>query len=107
MGFFIILVNHVLACVWYKIGEENVPGYGSWLEHNDMLDKSTAYQYFTALHFSLTQFTPASMDVHPRNLSERMFSVVVLIFALCIFSSFVSSITAAMTYLRNLTAQQD
>lgn len=39
------------------------------------------------------------------NLPERAFSVIVLLFALIVFSSFVSSITAAMTNLRQLSSQ--
>jgi len=56
----------------------------------------------TSLHWSLTQFTPASMDVSARNVIERIFSVFVLFFALVAFSSVVGSVSASMTALRNL-----
>merc|ERR1712226_726350 len=46
------------------------------------------------------------MFVGPANLYERAFNVVGLVFAMCVFSSFVSSITSAMTRLRTLTANQ-
>jgi len=52
----------------------------------------------------MTQFTPASMEVVPCNEHERAFAVSVLMFAMIVFSSFVSSITASMTQLRNMTA---
>eukprot|EP00438_Fugacium_kawagutii_P026712 Skav219970 [mRNA] locus=scaffold2879:389420:443892:+ [translate_table: standard] len=64
--------------------------------------QSIEYRYATALHWSLTQFTPATVDVHPQNLVERTFAILVLIFGLVLFSSFVSSITASMTQLRNM-----
>ncbi|CAK9002927.1 unnamed protein product [Durusdinium trenchii] len=42
------------------------------------------------------------VDVHPQNMVERTFAILVLIFGLVLFSSFVSSITASMTQLRNM-----
>jgi len=83
---FILLLNHVVACAWYHIG----------------LD----YKYTTSLHWSLTQFTPASMDVSARNVPERVFSIVVLFFAMVVFSSVVASITSSMTSLRNIAGQR-
>mmetsp|Transcript_134855 Transcript_134855/g.349460 ORF Transcript_134855/g.349460 Transcript_134855/m.349460 type:complete len:414 (+) Transcript_134855:359-1600(+) len=44
------------------------------------------------------------MEVQPCNVHERAFAVTVLMFAMTVFSSFVSSITASMTQLRNMTA---
>jgi len=57
------------------------------------------------MHWSLTQFTPACTEVHPGTLVERTFAVFTLLFALVVFSSFVSSITSAMTSLRELSSQ--
>merc|ERR1719433_388980 len=57
------------------------------------------------MHWSLTQFTPACTEVHPITLGERIFAVLTLLFALIVFSSFVSSITSAMTSLRELSSQ--
>eukprot|EP00747_Dinoflagellata_sp_TGD_P101083 gnl/TRDRNA2_/TRDRNA2_168235_c4_seq4.p1 gnl/TRDRNA2_/TRDRNA2_168235_c4~~gnl/TRDRNA2_/TRDRNA2_168235_c4_seq4.p1 ORF type:complete len:376 (+),score=31.41 gnl/TRDRNA2_/TRDRNA2_168235_c4_seq4:45-1172(+) len=63
-------------------------------------------RYTTSLHWSLTQFTPAAMEIHPHNYRERMYTIVVLLFSLVMFSSFISSITQAMTNLRNLNAER-
>merc|ERR1719419_1059299 len=59
----------------------------------------------TSLHWSLTQFTPAGMEVHAVNLQERTYSVFVLLFAMVTFSSFVSSITSGMMYLKKLKTE--
>lgn len=42
------------------------------------------------------------MRVEPQNIVERCFAILVLIFALIVFSSFVSSITGLMTQLRGM-----
>jgi len=59
----------------------------------------------TSLHWSLTQFTPAAMEVFPCSIHERTFAVIVIVFALVTFSSFVSTITNAMNYLRTMNSE--
>merc|ERR1719398_644230 len=46
------------------------------------------------------------MEVFPMNTTERMFSVVVLLFAMLSFSSFLSVLTASITELRNLHSDE-
>jgi len=102
---FIVLVNHVIACGWYWVGTHgSEAGLPSWVLAADLTDRSVSYNYTTSVHWSLTQFTPASMEVVPKNTFERTYTVCILLFAMCTFSSFVSSITNAMTRLRNLNS---
>lgn len=103
----IAMINHYIACGWYLIGREAKDnGSGNWLDDSDMSVHTHVYYYLTSLHWSLTQFTPASMEVRPNNLAERAYSILVLMFALLVFSSFVASITNAMTQLRRLSDEQ-
>jgi len=46
------------------------------------------------------------MEVTPRNLVERIYAIAIILLALVMFSSFVSSITSAMTHLRALREEQ-
>mmetsp|Transcript_25309 Transcript_25309/g.58787 ORF Transcript_25309/g.58787 Transcript_25309/m.58787 type:complete len:843 (-) Transcript_25309:225-2753(-) len=99
----LIILNHYVACAWYALGHNNWFDFTiTWIKDHETDDDSRMYWYTTSLHWSLTQFTPASMEVHATNASERVFSVLVLLFALVAFSSFLSSITASMAYLRQL-----
>eukprot|EP00746_Dinoflagellata_sp_MGD_P001136 gnl/MRDRNA2_/MRDRNA2_102110_c0_seq1.p1 gnl/MRDRNA2_/MRDRNA2_102110_c0~~gnl/MRDRNA2_/MRDRNA2_102110_c0_seq1.p1 ORF type:complete len:838 (-),score=130.33 gnl/MRDRNA2_/MRDRNA2_102110_c0_seq1:534-2873(-) len=103
----LVISCHFIACVWWGLGRSNPER--SWIQHNEFEDEGLAYKYWSSMHWTLTQFTPASMEIHPRNASERAFAVSVLLFAMVFFSSFISSITAAMTQLRKLnhsSAQQ-
>lgn len=101
--FFIILLNHVIACLWYLIGKESLAGQiVNWIEVGGYEEETATYKYFTSLHWALTQFTPASMDVSAKNVYERMFSIAVLFFAMVAFSSIVGGVTASMTQLQNL-----
>jgi len=109
----IMWLNHVISCMWYSIGRyawsdtraswldleayQNGPSYG---------DSGMQYQYFTSLHWSLTQMTPGSMQVNPQNSAERAFNVVCLTFGLLFFSSVVSSISGRlMQYTIRKTGQ--
>jgi len=102
---FILVTNHLIACAWFAIG--NATQHVSWVESSGLVGADLGYQYFTSLHWSLTQFTPASMEVVPENVLERGFTVAVLIFAMVMFSSFVSAITMGMTRLQNLNSEQN
>jgi len=101
---FIMLINHFIACAWYGLGTWEAGG-ATWIHAAKLPGRDIGYRYATALHWSLTQFTPASMEVTPTNTMERFFAVCVLVFAMVMFSSFISSITAAMTHLRNLNSE--
>merc|ERR1719469_955566 len=104
---FVLVLNHVIACGWYLIGRATMSGgLQNWVDDGGVTGEPTPYLYMTSLHWSLTQFTPASMDISARNLWERLFSVLVLLFAMLVFSSIVASITAAMTALRNLQGNE-
>lgn len=103
---FIMFVNHILACGFYWMGTLGSEGGDTWIIQNHLDGEPFAYQYTTALHWSLTQFTPASMEVVPRNVLERTYTVCTVLFALVTFSSFVSSLTSAMTELRNLNSEK-
>ena len=105
MGF-ILITNHLIACGWFSIGlAMKEAGEASWVADHDMINKDISWQYTTSLHWTLTQFTPASMEVFPANVAERTMAVVVLIFSLVAFSSFLASISASMTALRNMNQE--
>eukprot|EP00443_Scrippsiella_acuminata_P071237 CAMPEP_0115397562 /NCGR_PEP_ID=MMETSP0271-20121206/13869_1 /TAXON_ID=71861 /ORGANISM="Scrippsiella trochoidea, Strain CCMP3099" /LENGTH=406 /DNA_ID=CAMNT_0002821315 /DNA_START=16 /DNA_END=1233 /DNA_ORIENTATION=+ len=107
----IVFVNHFVGCGFYGLhylAEEEPDGSlgWSWVKKNFEPEEGTVYRYWTSLHWSLTQFTPASMEVNPVNGLERFYVVCVLLFALVTFSSFVSSITTAMTHLRTYNSRK-
>mmetsp|Transcript_59335 Transcript_59335/g.154232 ORF Transcript_59335/g.154232 Transcript_59335/m.154232 type:complete len:907 (+) Transcript_59335:87-2807(+) len=100
----VVCINHFIACGWYGVGtlEEEE----SWIRVHFKPSDTFAYMYSTSLHWSFTQFTPASMEVVPTNSRERVYNVCVVIAAMLVFSSFVSAITEAMTYLRKINGKK-
>lgn len=103
--FSLLVLNHLIACAWFAIGKKSKEqGGANWLDvfRGSQREFSTYYLYLTSMHWSLTQFTPASMKVSATNPNERLFSIIILFFAMIVFSSFVGSITNSITKIRAL-----
>merc|ERR1712227_273780 len=98
----LLVVNHAICTTWYAISKLH---HENWVRRYGFEDSTIRMKYAVALHWSLTQFTPASMDVQPVSLEERMFTILVVTFGLVYFSSFISSITASMQQLRLMTEE--
>lgn len=94
----LMLINHIIACIWYWIGKSSENG---WTKRKDLELASGIYRYLTAVHWSLTQFQ-ATMEIHPSNVAERTYGIVVVLVALILFSSFLSSITNMMRQLQTI-----
>ncbi|CAE8640195.1 unnamed protein product [Polarella glacialis] len=108
MLFLFMLANHMIACLWYWVAAVNEDTQEmSWLKAHDIDTKSWVYQYWTSYHWSITQFTPASMNVQPQNLDERLLAVFIVIFGLIGFSYIVGSITGLLGQLRNISNDGD
>merc|ERR1711990_938923 len=93
----LFLIGHFFACVWFWIGHRDKDSEASWVITYGLDIAGFAERYMVSIHWSLTQFTPGGMPVQPQNMGERACCVGVLAFALCILSTFVSSITTSMS----------
>eukprot|EP00928_Gymnodinium_smaydae_P026929 TRINITY_DN20989_c0_g1_i1.p1 TRINITY_DN20989_c0_g1~~TRINITY_DN20989_c0_g1_i1.p1 ORF type:complete len:918 (-),score=134.97 TRINITY_DN20989_c0_g1_i1:176-2929(-) len=97
-------LNHFLGSTFFAIGTlSRSNGLPSWITFYRITERTFWFKYGTALHWSLTQFTPASIELQPQNEYERFYSIFVLVIGLVIFSSFVSSITSSMAQLRTMS----
>jgi len=98
----VLMMNHYIACGWVYMGKH---GQNSWL--TDRHHPNDVALYLTALHWSLTQFTPAAMDVVARNTGESVYSICTICFAFLTFSSVVSSVTTIMHKMRDMQSERD
>ena len=97
----VMVLEHVIARRWYLHDRLTMSeGLTNWVDIGKARGSAFSYLCATSLHWSLTQFTPASTGA--RNHWVRLFSVSVLLVAMRVFSSIVARITAAMAALRNL-----
>jgi hypothetical protein len=120
MVIILCIVNHIAACLWFLIAatqagsdpnQTDMPNWAApenpnWVTFHGFQDDAWGYQYMTSFHWSITQFTPASMHVQPQNMAERTYANCVIIFALLVFSYLVGSITGSLAQLRSLNDER-
>lgn len=100
----LMTIWHIIACMFFAISINDWHGhpYGKWIDFYEVREKHWGYQYLTAYHWSIAQFTPAPSNVQPQNPSERIFAIGVLTFALLGFAYVVGSITGSLAQLRTM-----
>mmetsp|Transcript_11579 Transcript_11579/g.26950 ORF Transcript_11579/g.26950 Transcript_11579/m.26950 type:complete len:750 (+) Transcript_11579:132-2381(+) len=94
--FFIFYLNHGIASAWYWLGLKHM-GDGGWLAGR--LSDDWFRNYIMALHWSIANFTPGSSSTSTEATAEIAFQVLILFFALVVFSVFVSSTTSLISSL--------
>eukprot|EP00929_Paragymnodinium_shiwhaense_P013226 TRINITY_DN121090_c0_g1_i1.p1 TRINITY_DN121090_c0_g1~~TRINITY_DN121090_c0_g1_i1.p1 ORF type:complete len:830 (+),score=108.74 TRINITY_DN121090_c0_g1_i1:58-2547(+) len=99
----LLAINHYIACMWYWVADSADNSESTWVREQGFVGDDWMYKYATAFHWSITQFTPASMNVQPQNLTERVFTLTVVVFALVGFSYIVGSISASLAQLRGMS----
>lgn len=105
----ILLINHYVACAWYGITELMSTGERqeeSWVQVQQLEGSDVFDLYWTSLHWSLTQFAPCTNNIAPANSRERFFACFVVLFALLVFSTFVSSLTSATMQMKKVNFQR-
>lgn len=115
----ILAVTHYVGCVFFWLGTVRMVGYDTWLstpwfqykmpglEQQTMKESPWEYQYVTAVHWAMTQFTPGSMHVQAQNIPERIFAVFCLLFGMVVFSAFIANVTQARIQLNKMMSKFD
>jgi len=98
----ILVVTHLLACVWYALGASSSEG---WVRRLDFQGLSVAYLYLSALHWSLCNIH-GTMEVGPGTEAERAFTVVVTFWSMILASWFISSMTEQLMCLKLLSQER-
>jgi hypothetical protein len=105
LAVFLLILSHVIACIFYYVGNASRRDHQlNWIDALD--DHSLAFQYASAMHWSLTQFTPASTNVDPKNTNERIFNMCIVVLGVFVFSGLISSITNSLLHLRRLSEEE-
>jgi len=97
-----LLTSHFVSCAWFYVADSSRDLGDTWISVHGFEGDGWFYVYLTAFHWSITQFTPASMHVQPQNVPERLFTIVVVVFALVGFSYMVGSITGSLAQIRSM-----
>lgn len=96
----IFLTNHYIACAWYSLTLLAAPGEQTWITYFEAENQPWGMLYTLSLHWSVTQFSPSTQNLHPTNSAERVFACVTSLTAILVFSSLVSGVTNAVNQIR-------
>jgi len=99
----LLAINHFIACAWYGIAAALDSTSDTWIKVHGFSEDRWYYQYATAFHWSITQFTPSSMQVQPQNMAERVFALAIIVMALVGFSYLVGGIISHIGHLRSMS----
>lgn len=103
--FISIIIIHVVACLWIMYpqfaseAEDQSKFYeGTWLEPYYDMEYTNSQLYITSVYWTITTVTAVGYgDITGNLVSERMFSIVIVIMGCCSFS-FVSGSLASILY---------
>jgi hypothetical protein len=95
-----IIINHFIACLLYKVTDLGLSK--SILKEYELQKRSLGYRYFTCFHWALSHFTVGNMDIAAQNTPERLYTVVVFIIGLSMFSTLIGNVASSVDQLRQL-----
>lgn len=104
---FILGLAHVVACLWYGLGESTHGD--SWVKAEDLGEGSGATlskKYLYSFHWSITQYVGGMDEILPTNHTERLFATIVVFCAFVVSACFVSSITSSLTRLHIIAGKR-
>jgi len=103
--FFIVGLGHLIACLWFGIGNI-ADGDKGWVGHYEFNNRPIGDQYAMSMNWAMSQFVGGMDEITPENAGERVFAMVCLIIAFVIAALFISSITSSMTELQMLGSSE-
>ena len=70
----ILLSSHMVCCGWYAVDVSYTRSRTTCLRTYATAERPFGHRYLASLHWSLTQFTPASMEMSPAKTPERAYA---------------------------------
>ncbi|CAE7941398.1 Kcnh1, partial [Symbiodinium sp. KB8] len=99
----ILLMQHVMACIWYKVGVVSNEG---WVSQFEFSEKNMDYRYTTALHWMFCQLGFGSTGIEGSTTLERVFGLIVAFLALVVFSTLLGAITSLTNQLNKASEER-
>jgi len=102
--FTFLLSTHILCCLWIFLAVVN-PGL-NWISQFELTDYKSYEIYITSIYFIWASvFTVGYGDIYPVNSIERIFSILIMMIGVLIYSYAVSSLGNMITTYDNITTR--
>ncbi|CAD8174104.1 unnamed protein product [Paramecium pentaurelia] len=111
LTFIMLFVAHWLACIWHFIADqEDSADSHSWLRAQDLQDSDWYVKYIASVYWATATMTTVGYgDITPVTSVEKIFGIVVMLLACCIFAYIMNSIGGifvSMDYNEKLIRQK-
>lgn len=93
----IVTLVAFIALGFYALGES---GYETWMTRMSIQDRGFLYKYLIAVHWTVCQFTLASMEVVPLSSGERIFACCVPLLSTVVFYPLIGGILLWLSRLK-------
>eukprot|EP00947_MAST-08B_sp_MAST-8B-sp1_P005483 g5483.t1 len=95
--FYVWMVTHLVACLWYLIGSIH-DGAESWIKDEQFLEtKDIGPKYVAALYWAFSTLTTVGFgDIRAQSDGEKIFSIFVMICGVTWYACIISSISSLM-----------
>ena len=98
--FQIFMCVHLASCVWHLLASIDDYGPETWVFRSKNVDSSTSRKYLLSLYWSMiTLATIGYGEIYPVSLSEKIFGIFWMGFALYILSFFISSLSSLLSQI--------
>jgi hypothetical protein len=90
-----LLINHILACLWFFVGKMEDFNPDSWTSRYNILDLNNHDIYLTSLYWTLTTVTTVGYgDYVAKTLIEKVFCLCIMTFGVLTYSFFIGALSS-------------
>lgn len=96
----VLVVVHLLSCIWFLIAFVDVDPADSWLVVEGVADESNGFLYLLSLYWVVTTATTVGFgDITPGNVSEYVYSLVVMLIGASLFAYAIATMASLISDL--------
>ena len=86
---------------WYDVDMPDI-----WVPHASYANRGIMQQYWRAIFWAVAATTSIGENISPRSLTEHIFSTIMILFGLMMYSMIIGSASSALSSLDTATAEQ-
>lgn len=105
---FILIVNHVLACVTVYVGRREQQSHRTnWMDENQVTDNSWLFQYMISFNWVIAEYTPAPYPFAATNELEQALVLAIILTCLPMLGAQIGIISGTLNKMNEKTKERE